>query len=149
VALKGFHKFGNTTEALAAATALVESKMNKDLKGFLKKFVVKKESGESLAVADPKLGGIIKNKLGIECLHNAAVNELMRGIRAQSNSLIAGVGEADMNAMVLGLSHSLCRYKLKFSPDKVDVMIVQAIGTALFASYSLVADHALQRCSMT
>lgn len=32
-----------------------------------------------------------------------------------------------MNAMTLGLSHSLSRYKLKFSPDKVDTMIVQAI----------------------
>jgi len=30
--------------------------------------------------------------------------------------------------MKLGLSHSLCRYKLKFSPDKVDTMIVQAIS---------------------
>jgi len=30
--------------------------------------------------------------------------------------------------MTLGLSHSLGRYKLKFSPDKVDVMIVQAIS---------------------
>lgn len=31
--------------------------------------------------------------------------------------------------MALGLSHSLGRYKLKFSPDKVDIMIVQAICT--------------------
>ena len=30
--------------------------------------------------------------------------------------------------MALGLSHSLSRYKLKFSPDKVDTMIVQAIN---------------------
>eukprot|EP00879_Flechtneria_rotunda_P022149 GHRR01023372.1.p1 GENE.GHRR01023372.1~~GHRR01023372.1.p1 ORF type:complete len:261 (+),score=75.15 GHRR01023372.1:154-936(+) len=30
--------------------------------------------------------------------------------------------------MSLGLSHSLSRYKLKFSPEKVDTMIVQAIG---------------------
>ena len=28
----------------------------------------------------------------------------------------------------LGLAHSLSRYKLKFSPDKVDTMIVQAIN---------------------
>jgi nucleolar protein 58 len=34
----------------------------------------------------------------------------------------------DINSMTLGLSHSLGRYKLKFSPDKVDVMIVQAIS---------------------
>ena len=33
-----------------------------------------------------------------------------------------------MKAMVLGLSHSLSRYKIKFSPDKVDTMIVQAIA---------------------
>jgi nucleolar protein 58 len=30
--------------------------------------------------------------------------------------------------MSLGLSHSLSRHKLKFSPDKIDTMIVQAIG---------------------
>ncbi len=30
-----------------------------------------------------------------------------------------------MAAMELGLAHSLSRYKLKFSPDKVDTMIVQ------------------------
>lgn len=30
--------------------------------------------------------------------------------------------------MSLGLAHSLSRYKLKFSPDKVDTMIVQAIS---------------------
>ena len=33
-----------------------------------------------------------------------------------------------MRAMQLGLSHSLSRYKLKFSPDKVDTMVVQAVG---------------------
>lgn len=36
--------------------------------------------------------------------------------------------EGDLKAMSLGLAHSLSRYKLKFSPDKVDTMIVQAIG---------------------
>ena len=30
--------------------------------------------------------------------------------------------------MRLGLAHSLGRHKLKFSPDKVDTMVVQAIG---------------------
>ena len=38
------------------------------------------------------------------------------------------VQEGDMKAMSLGLAHSLSRYKLKFSPDKVDTMIVQAIA---------------------
>lgn len=33
--------------------------------------------------------------------------------------------EISRSAMALGLAHSLSRYKLKFSPDKVDTMIVQ------------------------
>ena len=40
----------------------------------------------------------------------------------------AEADNVDLQAMVLGLSHSLSRYKLKFSPDKVDTMIIQAIG---------------------
>jgi nucleolar protein 58 len=35
--------------------------------------------------------------------------------------------EKEVSAMRIGLAHSLSRYKLKFSPDKVDTMIVQAI----------------------
>ena len=33
---------------------------------------------------------------------------------------------SEMKSMAIGLAHSLSRYKLKFSPDKVDTMIVQA-----------------------
>lgn len=56
-------------QALAAATALVESKLSSDLKKFLKKNIVKKELTDELAVADSKLGGIIKEKLDIQvCL---------------------------------------------------------------------------------
>ena len=45
-------------------------------------------------------------------------------------SMHAGLSTEDMTAMQLGLAHSLSRYKLKFSPDKVDTMIVQAICTS-------------------
>ncbi|KVI00081.1 Nop domain-containing protein [Cynara cardunculus var. scolymus] len=54
--------------------------------------------------------------------------ELMRGVRSQLTELITGLGSQDLAPMSLGLSHSLSRYKLKFSPDKVDTMIIQAIG---------------------
>merc|ERR1719295_868752 len=52
----------------------------------------------------------------------------MRCIRSQASGLIAGVPDRDMAAMELGLAHSLSRYKLKFSPDKIDTMIVQAVS---------------------
>lgn len=125
--LKHFEKFQDTTEALAAATALVEGKIGKSLKKVLKK-IVAKEAHEQLAVSDAKLGGVIKEKLDISCVHSPAVAELMRCIRNQMEGLITGLPARDLRAMSLGLAHSLSRYKLKFSPDKVDTMIVQAIS---------------------
>jgi len=124
VKLKAFSKFENNTEALAAAAAMVDSKLSKGLKKFLKK-----NAGEdTLAVLDAKLGNIIKEKLGISCIFSSQIQELARGVRSQLQGLISGLSGADMTSMSLGLSHSLSRYKLKFSPDKVDTMIVQAIG---------------------
>ena len=122
--LKAFNSFSDTVGAVAAATSLVDGKMDKDLKKFLKK----NAEGSDLAVADTKVGSIIKEKLGINCVHGAAVNELMRGIRSQIDALLPAPGAEGMKAMTLGLCHSLSRYKLKFSADKVDTMIVQAIG---------------------
>ena len=40
-----------------------------------------------------------------------------------------------MAAMELGLAHSLSRYKLKFSPDKIDTMIVQVSDISLIVGY--------------
>uniref|UniRef100_A0A5B6ZQB6 Putative nucleolar protein 5-2 n=1 Tax=Davidia involucrata TaxID=16924 RepID=A0A5B6ZQB6_DAVIN len=124
VKLKAFSKFENTSEALSAATLLIDSKPSKGLRKFLRAHC----DGETLAVADSKLGNVIKEKLQIECVHNNAVMELMRGVRSQLTELISGLGAQDLAPMSLGLSHSLSRYKLKFSPDKVDTMIIQAIG---------------------
>lgn len=129
VKLKAFSRFTDTTAALAAATALVDAKPSKDLRKFLKKQV---SSSEHLAVADAKLGQAIKEKTGLQCLYSSDVANLMRGIRCNLEALLEGEAQAvtgsTRNAMVLGLAHSLSRYKLKFSPDKVDTMIVQAIS---------------------
>ncbi|TVT98587.1 hypothetical protein EJB05_56084, partial [Eragrostis curvula] len=124
VELKAFNKFENTSDALSAATLLIDSKPSKGLRKFLQKHC----DGETLAVADSKLGNAIKEKLKIDCLHNSAVMELMRGLRNQLTELMTGLGAQDLAPMSLGLSHSLSRYKLKFSPEKVDTMIIQAIG---------------------
>ncbi|KAJ4980607.1 hypothetical protein NE237_031444 [Protea cynaroides] len=124
VKLKAFSKFENTTEALSAATFLIDGKPTKALRKFLRAHC----DGETLAVADSKLGNVIKEKLQIDCVHNNTVMELMRGLRSQLTELISGLPVQDLAPMSLGLAHSLSRYKLKFSPDKVDTMIIQAIG---------------------
>ncbi|XP_052837642.1 nucleolar protein 58 [Drosophila gunungcola] len=123
--LKHFEKFNDTTEALAAATAAVEGKVAKPLKKTLKKLLVD-DVQSSLLVADAKLGTAIKEKLSVQCVCNTGVQELMRCIRQQADSLLGGLPKREMTAMALGLAHSLSRYKLKFSPDKIDTMIVQA-----------------------
>jgi nucleolar protein 58 len=127
--LKKFSRFKNTGDALKATTSLIDSKLGKSLKKFLAKEIVDKELNETLALSDAKLGGIIKEKMGIQCIHDSSIDELLRGVRYQMTNLISGLSDSDLNTMSLGLSHSLSRYKLKFSPDKVDTMIVQAICT--------------------
>lgn len=102
----------------------VDSKVPKQLKKFLKKNC----GDQKLAVVDAKLGKAIATKLGLEVTSGAEVLELTRGIRSQMDSLVTSLDQAAMTQMSLGLSHSLSRYKLKFSPDKIDTMVVQAIG---------------------
>ncbi|CDH51673.1 loc398558 protein [Lichtheimia corymbifera JMRC:FSU:9682] len=129
VKLKAFSKFENTTDALSAVTGIVEGKIPKNLKKFLSSEISEKEmKKEKLVVGDPKLGSAVNKKLGINVVSDSTVMDLYRGIREQFESLVSGLSHHDLNAMSLGLSHSLSRYKLKFSPDKVDTMIVQAIG---------------------
>ncbi|CAI5726353.1 unnamed protein product [Hyaloperonospora brassicae] len=107
---------------------MVDGKMGKSLRKLLKKHVVDAGLKDKLAVSDKALGALIKEKLSIACVNDSAVHEIMRGIRANMDTLITGLEDDDLKAMTLGLSHSLSRYKLKFSADKVDTMIVQAIG---------------------
>ena len=123
--LQHFSKFDDTTVALAAITGSIEGKIPKPLKKVLKK--IADDAEETLLVADSKLGNSIKEKFNINCVSNNNVQDLMRLIRGQMESLIK-VPEKEVSAMRIGLAHSLSRYKLKFSPDKVDTMIVQAIS---------------------
>merc|ERR1712127_212831 len=124
--LKKFKKFTDQVEATQAAVSLTEGKAPKTLKKMLKK-LVNEDVIETLAVADTKLGSIIRDSIGLECIHSPAIHELIRGIRENLNEM-TGIQESERSAMRIGLAHSLSRYKLKFSPDKVDTMIVQAIS---------------------
>ena len=69
---------------------------------------------------------------GLNVIVNTKTNELFRGIRCHLDSLLenqeGAASGSDVRAMKLGLSHSLSRYKLKFSADKVDTMVIQAVG---------------------
>ncbi|KAF9645057.1 Nop domain-containing protein [Thelephora ganbajun] len=132
--LRALHRFTSTATAVQEITAIQEGKVGKGLKKFLSEEIVEKGKGkQSLLVAESKLAHSISKKLKIrvqavsnpESLGN---NDLFRGIREQLTSLLDGLDPKDLATMSLGLSHSLSRYKLKFSPDKVDTMVIQAIA---------------------
>lgn len=91
---------------------------------------LKDEKKVSLAVADPKLANAINKlpQLELSPISDSTTADLFRAIREHLPSLIPGLMPEEISTMSLGLSHSLSRHKLKFSPDKVDTMIIQAIA---------------------
>jgi len=122
--LKHFEKFEDITEAVAGNLTAENDKIGKNLKRMVKKHILKDAEAE-LAVADAKLGKLLKKEYDLNCVTNTSILELMRNIRSQLDSFISPMVEASHLAqMSLGLAHSLGRYRLKFSPDKVDTMIV-------------------------
>ena len=128
-----FEPFGDTAEAVSAATAALEGKVSQQLKDFFKS-AKKKLKGE-LAVEDKSLAVSIKDEglKKLQVVHDKKSQEIFRGIREHFDTLMnpddgPGLSAEDLKAMQLGLSHSLSRYKLKFSADKVDTMVIQAVG---------------------
>ena len=122
--LKAFRKFKDTKQALQSAAKLVDGKMSKTLKKFLEKHIVQQGIEEALAVSDKKLAKVISEELKIECKAGEKQRELLRCIRFQMGTLLEGIEASELEKMSLGLAHSLSRYKLQFSTEKVDVMII-------------------------
>ena len=125
-ALHSLHKFKSSKEAVDSTVALVQSDLSKPLKKFLKKNLP--EGIKSLAVADSKLGKIIKEKLSVPVVHGEETIGIMRRIREHIDSILESVSKEQMHQTTLGLSHNMNRFKLRYSPDKIDQMIVQAIS---------------------
>ena len=128
VKLKAFAKFKDTKDAMKSIERLMKGKVSSGLKKFLTKNIVQKEIEDQLLVADNKLGKAITEKLGISCKAGKQADELLRCIRFQMESLVEGIEQSQMKQMQLGLAHSVSRYKLAFTSDKVDTMIIQAVS---------------------
>lgn len=95
---------------------------------FLKKNILNKEISEKLICYDKKTASAIQKKLGITCDYSDSYVHVFRGLRQQLTNLIEGISQEDLKNSSVGLSHNYYRYKLKFSTDKVDIMVIQAVG---------------------
>ncbi|KAF2846568.1 Nop domain-containing protein [Plenodomus tracheiphilus IPT5] len=127
--LKRFQKFENAVTALNEAAALTDGKVSPMLSNLLEE--LKDETKASLAVADPKLANAIAQipGLSLKPISDSSTQDVYRAIREHMTSLIPDLIPAEMDSTRLGLAHSLSRHKLKFSPDKVDTMIIQSIAS--------------------
>ncbi|KAF3035293.1 Nucleolar protein 58 [Didymella heteroderae] len=127
--LKKFTKFDSAVTALNEAAALTDGKVSSMLGNLLQE--LKDETKASLAVADPKLANSIAQVpgLSIKPISDSSTQDVYRAIREHMASLIPDLVPAEMDSTRLGLAHSLSRHKLKFSPDKVDTMIIQSIAS--------------------
>ncbi|KAI9904619.1 hypothetical protein N3K66_001148 [Trichothecium roseum] len=125
--LKRFVKFDSAATALEEAASLKEGKIPELLSGLLED--LKAEKKASLAVADMKLGSSIANlpDSKITAISGSDTTDLFRSIREHISSLVPGLETSAIDRMALGLSHSMSRHRLKFSAEKVDSMIIQAI----------------------
>ncbi|MES1912567.1 MAG: hypothetical protein MHM6MM_004821 [Cercozoa sp. M6MM] len=129
--LVGFGKFADTGDAMATATSIAEGKVSDGMRKFLQKELLdeKKRAAEKVLIDDLKLVSSIKAELpGVAAVAGDEYKALFRGIRAHLSTLLGGIDENQLTAMKMGLAHSLSRFAIKFSPDKVDTMIIQAIS---------------------
>ena len=79
VSLEAFAKFKDTKAAMDASTELIEGKLGKSLKKFLKKNMVDREVQAQLAVYDKTLGAAIQKKLGFaNCLQEGVKSENLK-----------------------------------------------------------------------
>ncbi|CAK9781716.1 putative pre-rRNA processing protein [Cutaneotrichosporon oleaginosum] len=133
--LQALQRFTSTASAVEDLAAIQDGRLTDTLEKFISEAAAggedkkkKKKVEEMLIVSEPKLAATITKSLKIPVLSDSTTQDLYRGIRQQLSSLLGGIDQKDLNTMALGLGHSLSRFKLKFSTDKVDTMVIQAIA---------------------
>lgn len=94
---------------------------------------VGKKKKITLGVSDKNLAGSIKAVFpGVECETgdtSEVVQNILRGIRQHAPKLLKQLQEGDVERAQLGLGHAYSRARVKFSVQKNDNHIIQAIAT--------------------
>lgn len=94
---------------------------------------VGKKKKITLGVADRNLAGSIKAAYpGVECETgdtSEVVQNILRGIRQHATKLLKQLHDGDVERAQLGLGHAYSRARVKFSVQKNDNHIIQAIAT--------------------
>ena len=81
-----------------------------------------------LGVIEPNVGKAIQDSIGVPCVSNDAVLEIIRGIRAHFTTYVKQLGGGGFEKAQLGLGHSYSRARVKFNVHRADNMIIQSIS---------------------
>jgi len=134
VELISFAPFHGAIEALQNANDISEGVMSNFLKTVLDANLPKasKKNKVVLGVSDKNLATSIKAgfpELSLESADSSEVAaDLLRGLRLHSQKLLKALQPGDIERAQLGLGHSYSRAKVKFSVQKNDNHVLQAIA---------------------
>lgn len=136
VNLVSFAPFQGAQQALENANDISEGIVSDYLKTVLETNLPKpskKSPKIGLGVSDKTLAGSIKAEFpGVNCETSESseiTGDLLRGLRTHAEKLLKQVQMGDVERAQLGLGHSYSRAKVKFSVNRNDNHIIQAIAT--------------------
>ena len=127
--------FSGAAQALENANDISEGIVSEYLTSLLEVNLPKasKKNSVTIGVWDKNLAGGIKAAFpGVECETadtSEVVQSMLRGIRQHAPKLLKQLQEGDVERAQLGLGHAFSRSKVKFSVQKNDNHIIQAIAT--------------------
>ncbi|KAI9368296.1 hypothetical protein BJX61DRAFT_230521 [Aspergillus egyptiacus] len=134
VQLSGFLPFENNKQALSEINDISEGVASETLVSFLEMNLPKpsKKKNIVLGLADKTLAASIKSSFSfVDCETgdtSEVVQDMLRGIRLHASKLLKQLREGDMDTAQLGLGHAYSRAKVKFSVQRDDNHIIQAIA---------------------
>lgn len=135
VEVVSFAPFQGASQALENANEISEGIMSDYLKTVLEAALPKpsKKKKTVLGVTDKNLAGSIRAGFpGLECETSETsevVADILRGVRLHAGKLLKQLQTGDVERAQLGLGHAYSRSKVKFSVQKNDNHIIQAIAT--------------------
>lgn len=124
--MEGVRKFKDTKEAVHAAEGNITEPLYEDIRKMIVDRGIK-----TLALSNSKLAESIEEDLKgrgyeIKIVSGEEVDEKIKEIHGRLSELM-NISEKELNRASLLLAHSLCREKLKMTPAKNDMIIVQTI----------------------
>jgi len=125
-----FKQFEDMDQAMKAGLLGEDSqkKILKPLKKIIKNNILKaKEEKSILLLENPKVGSLLSKKFSLTCQADNIALEVVRNIREHLHEFVTDLDADETKIMHRGLAHHFSRFKLQFSAEKEDHMIIHAI----------------------